>query len=377
MKVQLAVALLLCGSVFSLFARSQAQNFPRDPRLPETPSDEMTPANAEPVAFSGKVSVEGGADILKDTVVVLDCGFGDRARTNVDPKGQFLLMLDNGGRLDQSGERRGGASSELIGCTLHAEAPGYQSSALDVQGHQSGVVEVGTILMSPMTQQQGDASTTVSVASLAAPDKAKKDFAKGQDQASKGRWAAACDSFRKAIQVYPRYALAWLELGRAQLHQNDFNQAQQSFQQATTEDSRFLPAYVELAHVQAAQQQWQAMARTTANIVQLAPESSAAFWFMDSAANFNVHNLQRADSSAQRGLRLDAGHHVPQLEYLYGLILATKQNYVSAVQHIKSYLQLSPRAQDAREAKRRLAELEKLASNQTAHAPELAGGSQP
>lgn len=364
MKVQLAV-LLFCSSVFLLVARSQAQAFPQDPRFPEMHSHDMNQPDTQPVTFSGAVSVEGGADIMKDTVVVLDCGFGDRARANVDPKGHFLLMLDNRGSLDG---QDGGASSELTGCTVHAEAPGYQSSALDLQGHQSGVVEVGTILMSPMTEQGGEAST-VSVASLAAPEKAKKDFAKGQDQARKGRWAAACDSFRKAIQVYPRYALAWLELGRAQVHQSNFNQAQQSFLQATTEDSRLLPAYVELAHIQAAQQQWKQMARTTANIVQLAPESSAAFWFLDSAANFNVHNLQRAESSARRGLRLDAGHHVPQLEYLYGLILATKQNYAMAVRHIKSYLQMSPRGQDAREAKLRLAEFEKRASNQTAQIP--------
>lgn len=205
----------------------------------------------------------------------------------------------------------------------------------------------------------------VSAATLAAPEKAKKNFAKGQDQAKKGRWAAACDSFRKAIQVYPRYAVAWLELGRAQLHQNNINDAQQSFVSATTQDSKLLPAYVELARLQAAQQQWKAMARTTANLVELAPDTSAAFWFLDSAANYNLQNLARAEKSAERGLRLDKAHRVPQLEYLYGLILGTRQNYGVAVQHIKSYLQLSPSAQDAHEAQHRVAEFEKLASKQT------------
>lgn len=363
MKAQLLV--LFASLLFSLAL--QAQNFPTDPRWPRAQSSEMDSVDDNPVAFSGSVSVEGGADILKDTTVVLNCGFGDRGRTNVDSKGHFLLMLNEGNSSDGVASLGTHASTAWPACTLRAEAPGYESSTLNLQGPPSGVVEVGTISLSPMLAESGT-TPTVSVASLAAPDKAKKDFVKGQDQAKKGKWAAACDSFRKAIQTYPRYALAWLELGRAQLHQNNLKDAQQSFVSATTQDSRLLPAYIELADLQGAQQQWKAMARTTANIVELAPESSPAFWFLDSAANYNLQNFRRAESSAQRGLRLDPAHHVPQLEYLYGLILASKQDYALAVEHIKNYLQFSPGANDAREAKNRLAELEKLASTPTARA---------
>lgn len=363
MKVQLFFLLLLSGT-FSLCPPTQAQGFPKETRVSETPPMGMDPSSTHPVALSGKVSVEGGADIMKDTVVVLDCGYGERARANVDSRGHFMLMLDNGSSSASGGWDGPRASGEVTGCRLQAQASGYQSSTIDLQGNQSGVVEVGTIVVSPLTQG-GSEGFVVSAASLAAPEKAQKDFAKGQDQAKKGRWAAACDYFRKAIQLYPRYAVAWLELGRAQLQQNNINDAQQSFVSATTQDSKLLPAYLELARLQAAQQQWKAMARTTANLVELAPESSAAFWFLDSAANYNLQNLERAEKSAERGLRLDRTHRIPQLEYLYGLILGTRQNYGVAVQHIKSYLQLSPRAGDAHAAQLRLAEFEKLASAQT------------
>jgi len=365
MKVQLVLCLLLSGTILLSSVNIQAQSFPRDPRVPQTPSNGMDPANTNPAALSGKVSVAGGADITKDTVVVLDCGFGDRARANVDSRGNFMLRLDNGNSSGSAGWDRN--STGLTGCSLRAEASGYQSSTINLQGDPSGVIEVGTISMSPLSHLDGE-GFIVSAASLAAPERAKKHFAKGQDQARKGRWTAACDSFRKAIQAYPRYAIAWLELGRVQLHQNAINDAQQSFVSATTQDSRLLPAYVELAHLQAAQRQWGAMARTTANLVELAPESSAAFWFLDSAANYNLQNLQRAENSAQRGLRLDPGHHVPQLEYLYGLVLGTKQSYNLAVQQIKNYLQLSPHAEDAHDAQSRLAEFQKLASTQATQA---------
>lgn len=367
MKLQVLFLLLLV-SAFLVASSSQAQDLPRDPRMPTAGPLNAEMIGSHPVALSGKVAVEGGADIFKDTSVVLDCGSGARARTNVDSRGRFTLMLDDRTASSDAGWQVAGRNSELIGCTLHAEAAGYQSSSLEIEAHQSGVAEVGTITMMPAVAQPGGGGAIVSVASLAAPESAKKEFDKGQGQAKKGKWAAACEQFRKAIRVYPRYATAWLELGRAQLHQNNLLDAEQSFQQATTHDAKLLPAYLELARLQAAQRQWKALAMTTANMVELAPESDASYWFYDAAANFNLRNLQRAQSSAERALRLDAAHHLPQLEYLYGVILGTNQNYSAAIEHIKSYLRLSPHAKDGAEAQSRLAEFERLASAQNEQA---------
>ena len=48
-----------------------------------------------------------------------------------------------------------------------------------------------------------------------------------------------------------------------------------------------------------------------------------------------------------RGIRLDSAHRLPQMEYLYGLILARNQKYESAADHLSAYLKLSPQAADA------------------------------
>ena len=164
------------------------------------------------------------------------------------------------------------------------------------------------------------------------------------------------------MQVYPRFALAWLELGKAQIRQNDFAAAQQSFQQAATHDNDFTPAYIELAKMAVQQQNWKSLAYATDRIVQLSPQASAQLWFLNAAAHFNLGNIAGAESSAERGLRLDPKHQVPQLEYLYGVILAGQQKYSDAITHIKAYLQLSPRAGDAQQAQQKLALLEKLAA---------------
>jgi tetratricopeptide (TPR) repeat protein len=198
---------------------------------------------------------------------------------------------------------------------------------------------------------------SVSATSLAAPEKAKKSLQKGQEQAKKGKWAAAADYFKRAIEEYPRYALAWVELGRTQVQENSFAEAEQSFQQSVEQDSRFLDGYVGLAYLALQQQQWKQLADTSERVLEISPDS-AEFWFLNAAATFNLGDTTQAETSVGRGLRLDPKHQIPAMEYLYGLILGRRHDYTSAVEHISTYLRLAPSAGNAQEARKALAEFQ-------------------
>lgn len=192
---------------------------------------------------------------------------------------------------------------------------------------------------------------TVSVASLAAPPKARKAFDKGEQEARKGRWQAACNYFKTAVAMYPRYALAWLELGRMQIRQNSLVEANESLHQAVTQDSKLIDGYVELARVALQQENWKELAEVSDKLVKVAPESSADYWFLNSVAYFKLGNVPQAEASVTYGLRLDARHEIPQMEYLYGLILGSKHNYQAAADHIDAYLRLAPNSEDAEAAR--------------------------
>ena len=312
---------------------------------------------------TGKVVVEGGSTPPGRVNVVLRCGSEERARVSSNSSGDFAMMLSQENQranADASGNRPAIAQTAgtLNGCEISADSPEYISPALRLFGHtQEGISQVGTLVLRPRSATEG---YTVSATTLAAPDKAKSAFAKGRQQAQKGKWAAACDYFRKAIQVYPKYAVAWLELGRAQVKQNNFGEAQQSFQQAATQDSRLLAAYSESARLALQQQQWKELAVSTERLLELSPNASADAWFLNSAAHFNLGDTHRAENSAARGLNLDTRHQVPQLEYLYAIILANRGAYPAAIQHLQTYLRLSPKANDASTASARLQELQKL-----------------
>src|SRR5215469_4577376 len=114
------------------------------------------------------------------------------------------------------------------------------------------------------------------------------------------------------------------------------------------------------------QQLWPS-SRNNGRMLQIQPSTS---WncrptlHLTSAANFNLGNVAQAETSVTRGLRLDPNHRLPRLEYLYGMILARRGDYKAAVEHMQTYLRLSPNASDAADAQNKLAQLQKLAASE-------------
>jgi Tetratricopeptide repeat len=324
--------------------------------------------STQTVSLAGNVEVEDGSAVAQQTTIVLDCSGTVRARTIVDRSGDFDLNLTivdtTPGSMAQPAAPNSVSSQDWGTCELYSDQPGYVSEHIRLFGSpEIGMVRVGTLLLHPLATQPNN-DFAVSVTSLEAPQKAKKAFEKGREQEKKGKWQAACDEFRKAVAVYPRYALAWLELGRSQMKQNDFTEAQQSFHRATEQDPHLIEGYVQMTKLAAEKKEWKELADATEHIIELSPDSVPNFWFLNSAANFNLGNMGQAENSATRGLRLDRDHRLPQLEYLYALILARRGNYKDAIPHMQNYLRLSPHASDAGDVQSKLAELQKLAASQ-------------
>ena len=327
------------------------------------------PIDSEQVSIMGRVISEDGTAPPEPGEVVLKCGTTERARADIDSRGDYSLNVNVARDTGGSGDPKLHPDLATINvirdwadCELQAQVRGYTSESIHLVGNTDHLVQVGPIILHPMAAAATPQKFSVSVGSLEAPEKAKKAFEKGEEQANKGKWASACDSFKRAIQEYPRYALAWLELGRAQAQQNSFVDAQQSFHEAVSKDSHLMEAYVELARVALAQKEWKELADATEHLVESSPNSNPQFWFLNGAANLNLGNRPQAENSAERGLRLDPKHSVPQLEYLYGLTLSMRGDYKNAAEHIAAYLQLSPHSADASAAQAKLAEIQKLAN---------------
>ena len=319
-----------------------------NPQFPGS-SNQVQQEGKWPIVLEGKVVGEGGTAVW-DARVLLQCGYkSQQTEATTATNGFFDLQIS----VNNSGPDV---------CDLYVNAPMYTQHHVTLKLDPTFYsVQIGTIVLHSGNNSGEEGSSTISVLSLAASPKAKEAFEKGLKDGKKGKLAAACEHFRKAIQLYPRYALAWLELGRAQTVQGNVVEAQRSFEEAESQDSHLLSAYIELTRLTAKQNQWLALQGVTERALQVSPLDSAPwFYFFNSFAKANLGNIAGAEHSANRGLRADIKHKVPSLEYLYGIILAKQQNYSEAIEHITTYLQLAPHADDAQLAQQTLFEIERI-----------------
>jgi tetratricopeptide (TPR) repeat protein len=342
------------------------------------------PRTTAPTLFlSGKVVVDDGTEITNNAAIQTSCRGSAHTVGYTDSKGFFSVQLDPNATAatsglgdvtdtsptlrDQQDQNRG--TSGWSDCQIRALLPGFTSQVIDLASRVTGGNrgEIGNIVLHRMGETpQG---YTVSATSAAAPSKAKKDFEKGLSLQKKSDWHAAEQKFQAAVDLYPKYAVAWVELGRSQINQGREDNAKQSLRKAVEADSQFVPAYEVLAEIAASRKEWKELVEVTEQVLRLNPVSFPRYWFLNSAANYNLHNYDAALKSAQRGSTTDAEHRFPQLEFLMGLTLSLKRDYHGAAEHLRTYLQLAPNAQDAQQARDQLSQVEAL-EVKTAPGPE-------
>ncbi len=330
------------------------------------------------VLLSGKVVLDDGAPLPSSAAVDTVCKGQKRIAAHTDSQGRFSFTIGEmnsmtesmgGGFEDASISAKGGMSvgntpnvthnlREWRACGVEAEMPGFTSEVIELMqrtGDEGG--NIGLLVLHRSSRVEG---LTISPTSAAAPDSAKKAFDRGLEQEKNTKWDAAAKSFQKAVQVYPRYAVAWLELGRVQVMQQNLAEAKRSFQQSVAADPNYQNPYLGLMQIAVQEQNWLVLADVTGKIIGLNPGGSPEVWFYNGVANYNLGKLTEAENSAQQGLKLDAAHHFPKLEYLLGIVLEEQHNYAAANDHMQAYLHLANTPKDVAAAQKELAEIAKF-----------------
>src|SRR5262249_7421117 len=101
-------------------------------------------AGQQPVTLTGKVTSEDGSTLADRVSVVLQCGSDERARTNTDPQGSFVINLSvRGAPFDTTASTRAVGEGKITHsvpelnwseCELYGDAPGYTSEHLRMAG---------------------------------------------------------------------------------------------------------------------------------------------------------------------------------------------------------------------------------------------------
>jgi len=102
--------------------------------------------------------------------------------------------------------------------------------------------------------QTSDATASSSEGSVSAntlniPDKAKKEFDKGISASEKQDMDAANQHFSKAIEIYPQYSMALVNLGVISIKQGHVDEGQTFFERAIKADPQLPNGYTNLARL--------------------------------------------------------------------------------------------------------------------------------
>ena len=199
-----------------------------------------------------------------------------------------------------------------------------------------------------------------------APGKAKKLYEQGREEVRKNKWDAAQEKFSKAVEVYPKYAVAWYELGRVQVQKNDLEAAKSSFHQSIAADRTYISPYEQLAQIALQAKQWKDLSENTEELVRLNSVNFPQYWLYNSIANYYLQDFDKAQKSAESGLKNDPKHQVPKLEYILGMVLAQKRDYPNALVHVRNYIRLVPNGPDIQIAQQQATALEKASGEAAA-----------
>ncbi|MEJ7605891.1 MAG: tetratricopeptide repeat protein [Bryobacteraceae bacterium] len=329
-----------------------------------------------PIYISGKVVMEDGTPPPESVVIERVCNGTPKPEGYTDSKGRFSFQLGqntammadaSSGGADSAmpgmrsggigGMNRGISERDLMGCEIRAQLPGFRSENVSLAGRRSlDNPDVGTILMRRLAKVDG---FTFSGTTLFAPKDAKKAFEKGRELAKKKKLLEAERELAKAVELYPKFAVAWYELGLAYQQQNKIDEALRAYGEAVKADGKYVNPYAQLSMIAAAQAKWEEAAGHSATLIKLNPYFSPQAYYLSGISNFNLKRLDIAEEHTREAVKMDTGRRNPRAQYLLGVILAQKADFGGAADNLRGYLKLVPAGGDTDRVKEQLAEVEK------------------
>ena len=255
------------------------------------------------------------------------------------------------------GRQTGFDERSLNGCEIRANLAGFQSDSIILAFREAlDNPDIGIIHLRRLANVEG---FTFSLTTALAPKDARKAYEKGVASAKKQKWPDAERELSRAVETYPKYAVAWYELGRVYQQLKRLDEAGRAYEQAIKMDGKFISPYGQLIVLAVVQQNWENVALYTSQLLKLNPYVTPEVYFYSAVANYNLHKIDIAEGHARQAAKLDAEHKTPRINHLLGLILAEKQDYKDAAENMRVYLKFSPNAADAAQVQQILAEVEK------------------
>jgi tetratricopeptide (TPR) repeat protein len=332
-----------------------------------------TPDTSKLVFLSGRVLTSDGNLPAEGVAVQRVCGVSVTAQTQTDSKGRFTLQI-GGNRLtvtdassgplragDSNGNATGRASNTAAsawGCDVRAVLQGYRSDTVSLNDrHSLDDPNIGTILLHPLAPQKGQ-GLSLSATSGLAPKPARQDYEKGLAALRRNSPDKAQKDFARAVELYPRFAVAWFELGQTYERRAHTTEAREAYTKAVAADANYVSPYERLYLLDMLEGHWQQAANTSEKVLRLDPIHFPRAYYFNALANAHLQNLAAAEKSAREATRLEGPAADPKAHYILGLVLASKGNFTAAAESLRTFLKTAAEGPEQKVANRILAMIE-------------------
>ncbi len=209
------------------------------------------------------------------------------------------------------------------------------------------------------------ATSTVSVAALRVPNKARNEFDKAADAYQKHKPVETINEhLARALQIYPRFAQALTLKAVLLMEQSNFKDAEPLLQESIDSDPSYPIPYVALASIMTFEQKYDDSVRTLERAVPLAPTMWQIYFEMGKAllakGDFerSLRNINKAESlNPERYTTL----YLLKAHALLGL-----KRYHAAINQLQQFLQGAPSGPDSDQARDVLRQTAAFVSENTA-----------
>ena len=215
----------------------------------------------------------------------------------------------------------------------------------------AGVDQQITLHLAQADTAQGRGAT-VSVVEMRVPDKAKKEFQKGEEAFAKHKMEDARSHCAKALAIAPTYSRALTLSALLDMVDNKLPEATQSAEQAIKSDYGYGLAYVVLASVYNATQRYDDALGTLERAMPLVPN----FWqahFEMAKSLLGKGDYERSLSSVDRALQIGPREYAP-IHLVRAHALLGLKAYTQAMTELEKFLGDDPNGADTASVRKTL-----------------------
>lgn len=265
------------------------------------------------------------------------------------------------GTLAAQGYTRPNGAFELVAPDGEYELIVQQGVSEARQRVSVGTFETNVVVQLTTASSSGvGGATTVSVAALRAPKKARKEFAKAEEAYYDGNFESALKHLAKALEVFPKFANALALKGILLLREKQVEQAAVVLDQAIHADPGYALSYTVLASACNSQGRWDDALRAVERAVALAPASWQAH-FEKARALLGKGDFDRALRAINAAATRD-GKGYPPIHLVRAHAFIGLKNYQAAIMEFEQFIRTEPDGADAMRARQSISNIKAFAA---------------